>query len=99
MLMPSGGHYCRNYGGYHVPNQPIVICDGLLTAKINLLKKTVEDWASYQGHDRCWYYPEIFEQIAQILGIDLTKFDRKLPSETEFRCGCERYRKEQYGNN
>ncbi len=63
---------------------------------LNMTKSTLQEWADKQGHDRCWYFPDIFGQLARILGITPEKTP-ELPSEEEFKAGCERYRLEQYG--
>jgi len=63
--------------------------------KCDEVTKLIEEWDSKKGHDRCWYYPEIFRKIANILGIQLT--DRPdLPPEEEFEEFCGRYRQEEY---
>ena len=62
--------------------------------KLNAIEGIVRDWVRKQGHDNCWYYPELFRGIADTLGIEYP--DPGLPSEAEFERGCERYRREVY---
>lgn len=39
-----------------------------MSGKINEVKTVVQEWLNKQGHDRCWYYPELFFQLADIFG-------------------------------
>ena len=55
----------------------------------------VQSWLDKQGHDKCWYYPEIFESIAEELDLART-IAPSLPPCAEFMKGCERYQAEQY---
>jgi hypothetical protein len=59
------------------------------------LKNIVQTWVDQQGHNRCWYYPDVFEQIAAVLDIQPTK-KPALPSLEEFKAGCERYQQEEF---
>lgn len=31
-----------------------------------LTKKIIQEWLDKQGHDRCWYYPDLFMKLAVI---------------------------------
>jgi hypothetical protein len=64
------------------------------TQTVRQATQIVSDWTSKQGHDRCWYYPELFNELAALLGIEAR--DPGLPSRQEFELGCRRYRAEQY---
>ena len=57
-------------------------------------KQIIQKWVDKQGHDRCWYYPELFRELADLFGVKAS--DPGLPPEEEFKAGCERYRKEEY---
>lgn len=59
------------------------------------IHRLLQDWLDKQGHDRCWYYPEIFTELAQALNLRGVK-PPQLPSLAEFKAGCERYQREQY---
>lgn len=63
-------------------------------AKLDLIRKEVSGWSSKQGHDRCWYYPDIFRRIADILEIEIP--EAQLPPREEFEAGCRRYQREEY---
>jgi hypothetical protein len=63
--------------------------------KLEEIKALVEEWNNKKGHDRCWYYPELFEKIAKIVGVEL-KQSPELPTLDEFRAGCEKYQVEQF---
>lgn len=62
---------------------------------IDRIRSAVTDWIGKQGHDVCWYYPEIFGVIAQELGIKWTK--PELPSRSDFEAGCLREQNMLYG--
>ena len=65
-----------------------------LEEKIAEIKTAIEEWIKKQGHDSCWYYPEIFREIAGILDI---KYEQpNLPPRKEFEVGCSRYQEEVY---
>ena len=63
--------------------------------KENQVRELIEGWLKEQGHERCWYYPDIFEKIAEILGIKVL-LDTKLPPLCEFQEGCKKYQQSQY---
>jgi hypothetical protein len=64
--------------------------------QLRRVRALVTEWVGKQGHDRCWYYPDIFGKIAGVLGVELPK-DLGLPPLPEFEDGCRRYQAEQYG--
>jgi hypothetical protein len=49
-----------------------------------------------QGHERCWYYPELFTELVNLFELVETQ-PRALPSREEFEKGCRRYQNEQFG--
>jgi hypothetical protein len=67
------------------------MCDTCEQAKMLL-----QQWLDKQGHERCWYYPEIFRSLTALFelqpGVELG-----LPPEKEFEDGCTRFRQEEYG--
>ena len=58
-------------------------------------KRIIQDWVDKQGHDRCWYYPELFRKLIKIFEIIPSK-DPSLPSLEDFKKGCEKYQAEEY---
>lgn len=66
-----------------------------LEQKFNEAKSVIQEWVDKQGHDRCWYYPDLFRKLADIFEINCSK-DPSLPPLEEFKKGCERYQKEEY---
>lgn len=64
-------------------------------ATVDDVKEVVQRFVDKQGHDRCWYYPELFNELALLLGITPT-VDPALPSRQEFEKGCHRYQNEEY---
>jgi hypothetical protein len=60
-------------------------------------KALLQQWVDKQGHDRCWYYPDIFTQLCTLLGVKPTT-DPSLPPRAEFEKGCARYQSEEYGS-
>ena len=65
-------------------------CENCEKTKI-LLKK----WIDKQGHDRCWYYPDIFKEIIKIHNIKLD-IQKNLPPLEEFKEGCRKYQEEEF---
>lgn len=59
------------------------------------LKQAVQAWINKQGHNACWFYPEIFGYIAGTLGLSYP--DMHMPSEQDFQDGCKRFTKQIYG--
>jgi hypothetical protein len=58
-------------------------------------KQILREWLNQQRHNRCWYYPDVFNRLAECLGVEAT-IGPDLPSLEEFRDGCRRYQDEQY---
>lgn len=63
--------------------------------KLHEIKLILQEWIDKQSHERCWYYPDLFNKIAQTLDIKPTK-NPSLPPINEFKKGCEKYQKEEY---
>lgn len=59
-------------------------------------KRALLDYIHKQGHDACWYYPDIFNELCIIFDIPIPK--RILPPRAEFKFGCEKFRDEMYGS-
>lgn len=58
-------------------------------------KKIVEEWCNKQEHNRCWHYPELFNNLAEV--FDVCNFNPKRVSREEFESGCDRFVEEEYG--
>lgn len=58
-------------------------------------REVLKEWVSKQGHDRCWYYPDLFNQLCKILCVD-APIHLNRPSRKEFEFGCERFQDEEY---
>lgn len=63
--------------------------------RLELCRVILDEWQNQQGHNRCWYYPEIFDSLCALLGVK-NKRPKELPSEEDFKSGCERYRRLEY---
>lgn len=63
--------------------------------RFNEARNVIQEWVDKQGHDRCWYYPDLFRKLAEIFEVKYT--DPGLPPLDEFKKGCERYQDEEYG--
>ena len=63
--------------------------------KIEETRTIIQEWLDKQGHERCWYYPDLFNKLAKVLEIKPTK-NPSLPLKEEFKKGCERYQEEEY---
>jgi hypothetical protein len=59
-------------------------------------RAVLREWLDKQGHDRCHYYPEIFNELSQLFGLKATK-EAALPPRKEFEAGCARFADEEYG--
>jgi hypothetical protein len=66
-----------------------------LDEKVQKARAVLQEWVGKQGHERCWYYPDLFGQLAEILEVPLPP-DPSLSPLEEFRRGCERYQREEY---
>ena len=58
-------------------------------------RRITQEWIDQHGHERCWYYPDLFERIAECLEVVPT-VGPGLPPRAEFEAGCRRYQDEQY---
>ena len=63
--------------------------------KVQKAKLIIQEWIDKQGHERCWYYPDLFKQLLEVLEVSPTK-NPALPPLEEFKKGCERYQEEEY---
>ena len=55
----------------------------------------IQEWVNKQGHDRCWYYPDLFRKLADTFQVKLSQ-EPSLPPLEEFKKGCEKYQQEEY---
>ncbi|MCC7432794.1 hypothetical protein IT412_04695 [Candidatus Peregrinibacteria bacterium] len=65
------------------------------TQKLARTKQILQSWVDQQGHNRCWYYPELFRELVELYDIKVTK-EPTLPPLEEFKAGCCRYQKEEF---
>lgn len=63
--------------------------------KCDEVKKIVQEWTDKQGHERCWYYPDLFNRLAGVLGVTPTVAPC-LPPRAEFEEGCRKYQEEEF---
>lgn len=56
----------------------------------------LKEWASLQGHDRCWWYPEFIQPLADIYDLPLEGITLTPKVPYLFDEGCVRFRREQY---
>lgn len=64
--------------------------------KLQAVKQIVEDWVGKQSHEHCWYYPDLFRQLCQVL--DVPAVDAGLPPRAEFERGCQMFQEEIFEN-
>lgn len=67
---------------------------GNMCEKCEKAKSIIQEWSEKQGHDRCWYYPDLFNQLVELFGMELKS--GCLPPRAEFESGCRRYQDEEY---
>lgn len=60
-------------------------------------RRLMIEWRSKQGPDKCWYCPEIFNSLCDVLGVD-NDFDFDLNPRSEFEQGCKQYQDQLYGS-
>lgn len=75
------------------PEAQAVVAKGL--NQLEGCKQIVSEWLGKQGHDKCHFYPELFKQLAEVLGLKAP--EAELPPRAEFEAGCKRYQDELYG--
>lgn len=66
-----------------------------LEEKLLEVKNVIREWDEKRGHERCWYFPELFKKIADIVGVELMN-GPYVPTPEQAARGCERYWKEQF---
>lgn len=65
--------------------------------RLKAIQKLIKEWDEKQGHSKCWYYPEIFKQIADEAQVKLTNHPPNVPR-PQFREQCHQYEEEQYNS-
>ena len=55
----------------------------------------LQEWIDKQSHDRCWYYPDLFNKLIEITGVS-PKLKPNLPPRNEFELGCKKYQDQEY---
>lgn len=65
------------------------------TEKLQQAKRIIQQWVDQQGHERCWYYPDLFRELVELFELQSTQ-DPLLPPRPEFELGCRRYQDEEY---
>lgn len=83
--------YCQSRSCLHVLNEEV---DRLRDQHIEL-EIVLQSWLDKQGEDRCWFFPEIFMKLCNILELRPTVLPC-LPERSSFEKGCKRYQDEQY---
>ena len=63
--------------------------------KVARTRELIQSWASQQGHDRCWYYPDLFAQLCELHGVESPP--PSLPPLEEFRLGCCMFQAREFG--
>ena len=65
------------------------------TEKLELVKQILQEAIEKEGQERCWYHPDLFQRLIDLLEIKNTK-PMSLPPRKEFERGCKKYQEEQY---
>lgn len=64
-------------------------------ASLTRIREILIEWQSKQGHDQCWYYPELFRRLCEELDVECRQ--PELPREkAEFDRGCDTFSDEVY---
>lgn len=89
----SGG--CSNVSNVSFDLKGVQQLDNVITIveinKLNKIRSYIEDWISKQDHDKCWYYPEIFKQICEVLEIPYEKQKLNSITKEEMKRGCDKF--------
>jgi outer membrane protein assembly factor BamE (lipoprotein component of BamABCDE complex) len=59
---------------------------------IEQVKQILEEWISQQGHNQCWYYPELFRRLCTLLDVKFV--EPNLPNRRQFEIGCLKFQNE-----
>jgi len=59
-----------------------------LIAEIILLRNAIRKHRDSQGHNLCWYHPELWDLLPEQVEVE-----RKIPQWCEFMSNCAAYRK------
>jgi len=59
----------------------------------------LSEWASLQGHNRCWFYEEYIVPLAKIYDLSLEGMTLIPRTPDLFQEACARFRREQYHEN
>ena len=51
------------------------------------------EWMDKKEEDSCWFYPEIFGKIAEVVEIEIKVSEPKMTRE-QFEAGCDHYMNE-----
>lgn len=57
--------------------------------------RLLQSWLDKQDHDRCHYYPEIFDQLCMLFGVKNTIPVTRV-CRAEFEEGCRRFQDAEY---
>ena len=66
-----------------------------MTALEQSTLQILNEYVSKKGHDKCWYYPDLFNKLIELYGIK--SVEPELPSREEFVEGCMKFQDEMYG--
>jgi hypothetical protein len=82
----TGPYGTSNDGGQH--------SNHIAEVTIHLVKDELQNWIDKQGHNKCWYYPEIFRRLCDLLNVK-PSVAPYIPTEDEFIPECKRYYQEE----
>jgi hypothetical protein len=63
--------------------------------KLQKIREIIQTYDNKRGHDRCWYYPDLFEEIAKVVDVSLNNHPI-LPDRATFEEGCKKYQDQQF---
>ncbi len=61
-------------------------------SRLAMVEMLLKGWIAKQGHAKCWYYPDIFRQLCQAIGLEAP--ETPAPPIGEFKIGCAQYTRE-----
>lgn len=62
---------------------------------LDKVKNIVKEFINKQGHEKCWYYPDLFKSLVEVLGVKIQITE--LPDREAFEAGCREYQDSIFG--
>jgi hypothetical protein len=64
--------------------------------RLEVVREILTEWAKLDGHDRCWFHPELLSRLCQVVGVPVIEKPIRMTRQ-EFQCGCLAYQDDLFG--